>query len=148
MNALGLCCFSRAFCSAESECSSLPWFPSSRSTGSRHTGSVVVVCGLWSAGSAVVAHKLRCSEARGIFQHQGSNPCPLHWQVISHPLRHQGSPLTYYYTNIIEFWSWKGSQRTSICCVYQLFCLCLHCVCFILLGRRHLPVLRAVRLGP
>ena len=95
----------------QSECSSLRWFPSFRSTGCRHTGSVVVVCGLWSAGSAVVAHQLRCSEARGIFPDQGSNPCPLHRQVVSHPLCHQGSPLTYYYTNIIEFWSWKGSQE-------------------------------------
>ena len=23
---------------------------------------------------------------------QGSNPCPLHWQADSQPLRHQGSP--------------------------------------------------------
>ena len=51
-----------------------------RSTGSRR------------AGSAVVAHGLSCSAARGIFPDQGSNPCPLHWQADSQPLRHQGSP--------------------------------------------------------
>ena len=51
-----------------------------RSTGSRR------------AGSAVVAHGLSCSVARGIFPDQGSNPCPLHWQADSQPLRHQGSP--------------------------------------------------------
>ena len=28
----------------------------------------------------------------GIFPDQGSNPCPLHWQADSQPLRHQGSP--------------------------------------------------------
>ena len=52
-----------------------------RSTGSRHTGSVVV------------AHGPSCSAACGIFPDQGSNPCPLHWQADSQPLRHQGSPL-------------------------------------------------------
>ena len=34
----------------------------------------------------------RCSAACGIFPDQGSNPCPLHWQADSQPLRHQGSP--------------------------------------------------------
>ena len=31
--------------------------------------------------SVVVAHGLSCSAACGIFPGQGSNPCPLHWQV-------------------------------------------------------------------
>ena len=52
---------------------------------------------LWStgsrrAGSAVVAHGPSCSVACGIFLDQGANPCPLHWQADSQPLRHQGSP--------------------------------------------------------
>ena len=51
-----------------------------RSTGSRHAGSVVV------------AHGPSCSAARGILPDQGLNPCPLHWQADSQPLRHQGSP--------------------------------------------------------
>ena len=51
-----------------------------RSTGSRR------------AGSAIVAHGPSCSAACGIFPDQGSNPCPLHWQADSQPLRHQGSP--------------------------------------------------------
>ena len=50
------------------------------STGSRRAGSVVVV------------HGSSCSVACGIFPDQGSNPCPLHWQADSQPLRHQGSP--------------------------------------------------------
>ena len=50
-----------------------------RSTGSR-----------W-AGSVVVSHGPSCSAACGIFPDQGSNPCPLHWQADSQPLRHQGS---------------------------------------------------------
>ena len=44
------------------------------------------------AGSVVVAHGPSCSAACGIFLDQGSNPCPLHWQADSQPLRHQGSP--------------------------------------------------------
>ena len=55
---------------------------------------------LWStgsrrAGSAIVAHGPSCSAACGILPDQGSNPCPLHWQADSQPLRHQGSPLHY-----------------------------------------------------
>ena len=52
-----------------------------RSTGSRHAGSVIV------------AHGPSCSVACGIFPNQGLNPCPLHWQADSQPLRHQGSPV-------------------------------------------------------
>ena len=51
-----------------------------RSTGSRRAGSVVV------------AHGPSCSAAYVIFPDKGSNPCPLHWQADSQPLRHQGSP--------------------------------------------------------
>ena len=55
---------------------------------------------LWStgsrcAGSVIVAHGPSCSVACGIFPDQGSNPCPLHWQADSQPLRHQGSPLIF-----------------------------------------------------
>ena len=66
-----------------------------RSTGSRH------------AGSAVVAHGPSCSVACGIFPDQGSNPCPLHWQADSQPLRHQGSPW-------INFWSFWPDQILSM----------------------------------
>ena len=64
---------------------SLSWPLLLRSTGSRR------------AGSATVAHGPSCSAARGIFPDQGSNPCPLHWQADSQPLRHQGSPLTVHF---------------------------------------------------
>ena len=85
---LGLCFCARAFSScgkgghSSSRCAGLS--PSRslllRSTGSRR------------AGSAVAAHGPSCSAACGIFPDQGSNPCPLHWQADSQPLRHQGSP--------------------------------------------------------
>ena len=59
-----------------------------RSTGSRRAGSVVV------------AHGPSCSAACGIFPDQGSNPCPLHWQAGSQPLRHQGSPSCYFFKSL------------------------------------------------
>ena len=37
-------------------------------------------------------HGLRCSAVYEIFPNQGSKPGPLHWQVDSNPLIHQGSP--------------------------------------------------------
>ena len=52
-----------------------------RSTGSRRASSIIV------------AHRPSCSMACGIFPDQGSNPCPLHRQEDSQPLRHQGSPV-------------------------------------------------------
>ena len=63
---------------------------------------------LWStgsrrAGSVVVAHGPSCSAARGIFPDQGSNLCPLHWQADSQPLRHQGSPLSWFLTYVFKF---------------------------------------------
>ena len=50
------------------------------------------------AGSVIVAHGSSCSVARVIFPDQDSNPCPLHQQADSQPLRHQGSPplITFY----------------------------------------------------
>ena len=64
-----------------------------RSTGSRRASSVVV------------AHGLSCSAACGIFPDWGSNPCPLHWQADSQPLRHQGSPLLLIFKGIAILFS-------------------------------------------
>ena len=65
------------------------------STGSRLTG--FSGCNTWvhqlqSTGSVFVLQGFSCSVACGIFPDQGSNPCPLHWQVDAYPLHHQGSP--------------------------------------------------------
>ena len=54
--------------------------------------SLVVEHGLGKQATVVVARGLSCPEACGIFPNQGSNPCPLHWQVDSYPPDHQGSP--------------------------------------------------------
>ncbi|XP_066887771.1 small COPII coat GTPase SAR1B isoform X5 [Kogia breviceps] len=52
-----------------------------KSTGSGRTGSVDM------------AHGPSRSAACGIFPDQGTNPCSLHRQGDSQPLRHQGSPI-------------------------------------------------------
>ena len=74
---------------------SLPRPPLLRSTGSRRAGSVVV------------AHGPSCSAACGIFSDQGLNPCPLHWQADSQPLRHQGSPVPHLLYPFICRWTFR-----------------------------------------
>ena len=60
--------------------------------------SVVAERGLSSRGSQALEHRLNSCSARaslflcGIFLDQGSNLCPLLWQVDALPLAHQGSP--------------------------------------------------------
>ena len=76
----------------------------------------------------VVAHRLSCSVAYGIFLDQGANPCPLHWQVDSLPLSHQGS-LSKYLMNDVPYsaldpqdavvkkilhFSWKSKKHKQI----------------------------------
>ena len=58
---------------------SLLWPLQLRSTGSGR------------AGSEAMAHGPSRSAACGIFPDRGTNPCPLHRQADSQPLRHQGS---------------------------------------------------------
>ena len=53
-------------------------------------GRLIAEHGLYSTGSVVMVHGLGCSSTCGIFWHQGSNPCLLHWQADSLPLSHQG----------------------------------------------------------
>ena len=72
-----------------------------RSTGSRRAGSVVV------------AHGPSRSAACGIFPDQGSNPCPLHWQKDSQPLRHQGSaPYGWFNSRIQNLWIRRSGGPT------------------------------------
>ena len=62
-----------------------------RSTGSRR------------AGPAVVAHGPSRSAACGIPPDQGPNPCTLHRQADSQPLRHQGSPIIFFLKIVVIF---------------------------------------------
>ena len=77
---LSLVAASRGHSSSRCAGLSLSWPLLLRSTGSRR------------AGPAVVAHGPSRSAACGILPDQGPNPCLLHWQADSQPLRHQGSP--------------------------------------------------------
>ena len=65
-------------------------------------GSVVVAHGLQIAGSVVVAHGLSCSAACGIFLDQGSNLCPLHWQVDSF-FKFYYLIIFYFLTSLLEY---------------------------------------------
>ena len=59
--------------------------------------------------------------ACGIFPDQGSNPCPLHWQADSQPLRHQGSP-------VCRFFDDGHSDQCEVSDVEHLF-MCLLAIC-------------------
>ena len=82
---------------------SLSWPLLLRSTGSRRAGSVIV------------AHGPSCSMACGILPDQGSNPCPLHWQADSQPLRHQGSPLVMLFVLRCENFSRMDIYKLNYC---------------------------------
>ena len=75
--------------------------------------------------------RAQCSTACGIFPDQGSNPCPLHWQADSQPLRHWGSPsilflrfIHFHASVVCLFFSWlisiaitttkKGKKRNLL----------------------------------
>ena len=80
---------------------SLSWPLLLRSTSSRR------------AGSAVVVHGPSCSTACGILPDQGSNPCPLHKQADSQPLRHQGSPdCLFFYCWVLKFFVYTFRYRS------------------------------------
>ena len=66
------------------------------------------------AGSVVVAHGPRCSVACGIFPDQGSNPCLLHWQADSQPLRHQGSPVNLFIYYFWPHWVFVAAHGLSL----------------------------------
>ena len=110
MAVLGLRFCARAFSScgkwghSSSRCAglSLLWPLLLRSTGSRRAGSVTM------------AHGPSCSTACGILPDQGSNPCPLHWQADSPPLRHQGSPVPYILNNFSKLYN------VSVTCIFKL----------------------------
>ena len=61
-------------------------------------------------GSVIMGHRLSCSEAGGILPDQGWNPCPLHWQVDSYPLYHQGSPLYTFVWDMLRFYPVMGQE--------------------------------------
>ena len=77
-----------------------------------------------------LAHGPSCSAACGIFPDQGSNPCPLHWQADSQPLRHQGSPQPFSWINapwitavlLVISRAMKKTILTFFCQFFHSFC--------------------------
>ena len=87
---LGLCCCKQTFFT----CNKWRLFSSCRVWASHCGGfSCCRLQALECLGSVVVAHGFSCPLACGIFPDQGSNLCPLHQQVDSQLLDHQGSPV-------------------------------------------------------
>lgn len=79
---------------SSSSCTGLSsqWLLLLQGTGSGARISVVAAPGLWNTSSVVVARRLGCSKACGIFLVQGSDLSLLHWQADPSPPSHQGSP--------------------------------------------------------
>ena len=100
---------------SSSRCAGLSlWWPLLlRSTSSRRAGSVIVT------------HGLSYSVACGIFPDQGSNPCPLHWQADSQPLRHQGSPV---YLFLISFDTSSLTHKLFINVLISKCLVIFHCL--------------------
>ena len=61
----------------------------------------------------VVAHGLGCSVACEIFQDQRSNLYPLHWQVDSQPLDHQGSQFLNIFKHSVQYYLTVGTVLFS-----------------------------------
>ena len=94
------------------------------------------------AGSVVVAQGPSCSAACGIFPDQGSNPCPLHRQADSQPLRHQGSPK-------LSFWGYLAYFLTCSSFHFRIFSVSKEeimylIIIFIMENLRHIKVNRLV----
>ena len=82
----------------------------------------------WAPGtgaSVAVAHRPSCSTACGILLDQGSNLCPLHWQVDSQPLYHQGSPFLVFKELLQNMYSLSFLSNTCVhICAHMLSFLC------------------------
>ena len=90
-------------------------------------------CGAWAQqswllgpgaqASIAVARGVSYSSACGIFPDQGSNPCPLHWQVDYLPLSCQGNPANLLFKKIKKNFYWlheipaclTGDQTCTLC---------------------------------
>ena len=119
LTVLGLCCFAQAFSSFGEQGYSLLWCSGFsfqwlllwstgswahgllqwQRAGSRAPGLQQLLltdsnCSSWDLEPRLNSCDwgLSGSSAYRIFPDQGSNPCPLRWQVDSYPMRHQGSP--------------------------------------------------------
>ena len=119
MAVLGLCFCARAFSSCGKRG---PLFIAVRRPLTI-AASLVGSTGSRCAGSVAVAHGPSCSAACGIFPDQGSNPCPLHWQADSQPLRHRGSPVRSFISIYFIQWPHWISWLPDFCKVFMVLSL-------------------------
>ena len=70
---------------------------------------------LQGADSVLVAHRLSCSEACGIFPDRGLNLLPLHCEVDSYPLDHKGSHHIYHFSVTLERRKMAGERAVIAC---------------------------------
>ena len=116
MFVLGLCCYVWAFCS----CGYQDTFPCGPWASPYGGFSCCQAQALGAWALVLVAHGLSCSTACGTSQDQGLNPCPLHWQVYSDLLYHQGIPRPCYCLRWIVGREMKeGKQMTLIFPVFH-----------------------------
>ena len=114
------------------------------SCGERGPLFIVVRGPLTIAASLVAEHRLQTRRlsscgSRAQLLHgmwdlpdQGSNPCPLHWQADSQPLRHQGSPKWPLFLTTITTTSQIGlltrSCASTTSALSPVLCLLLVCI--------------------
>ena len=96
-------------------------------------------CGVWAShGLASLvehrlwAHGLQLQHASSVvvaqawlaLRHVGSsqlgNPCPLHWQVDSYLLHHQGSPRLHFWQHISRPWRQMACGLLCVCVVFEV----------------------------
>ena len=116
------------------------------SCGKRGPLFIAVCRPLTMAASLVAEHRLqtrrlsscgsRAQLLRGMWDlpRQGSNPCPLHWQADSQPLRHQGSPGADIFNRRLTLSALHCDLDGAICCTHVCDLLGLANPCLVLLS--------------
>ena len=100
-------CSEGGYCQLPCEGYSLQWLLFASAHGLwGFQASVVVPHGFQSMDSVLVMHWPSCFLACAVFLYQGSNPCPLYWQVLSLPLDHQGNLQCFKFINSINEQYW------------------------------------------
>ena len=137
MAALGLCCCAWAPSSCGEWGPLLATMPGPLTVvaspvsehGLQSAGSVAVAYGLNSCGSQAPERRLSSCSAQaqlllacGILPDQGSNPCPLHWQVDSQPLRHKGSPICLFFAFISFALEDQSKKKKNTATIYIKEC--------------------------
>ena len=128
---LGLCCWMQAFSSWHRL--ELPSsMQASHCSGFSCCRAWALGCtGFSSWGSIVVAHRLSCPMAWGIFPDQGWNPCPLQWKHRPLTTRLPGKSSKHLFrSKYYSCWFWPSSHLSCVTCLglngWWSLCKCKH----------------------